>query len=172
MVNGFKTPLIPLNDEERLEKLYSYKILDTPEEKPFQFVVSVASSVFEVPYALISLVDRDRVWLKANIGLGCTKEISRAASLCSRAMLQDDVTVVEDAKDITELACNPLVAGFKIRFYAAAPLITTDGFYLGVVCILDKQPRKFSQEDSRILKALASIAMEELEKRIRTEDAA
>ncbi len=167
MVNEFNTMEIPLNDEERLEKLYSFEVLDTPTEEPYQFVVSIASSIFEVPLALISLVDRDRVWFKANVGLGSTKEISRASSLCSRAMLQEELTVVEDAKSVSELAGNPLVAGFGIRFYAAAPLITKDGYSLGVICILDKVPRKFSEEDRKILKAFASITMEELNKRIR-----
>ncbi|MCC9166363.1 GAF domain-containing protein [Pontibacter harenae] len=166
MLNTFTIPIVPQDDEERLEKLYSYNLLDSSDEVSFSHITPIAAQMFKVPIALVSLVDKDRVWFKGNEGMGDAKEIARGVSLCSLAILKDDVTVFENTKDEPCLYANPLVAGsFGLRFYAAAPLVTPDGYRIGAVCVADKQPRKFNDEDKRILEGLASLVMEEIETR-------
>ena len=166
MLNTFSIPIIPDNDAERLHKLFSYNILDTTEEMSFSNITTVAAQMFKVPIALVSLVDKERVWFKAKKGMGDAKEIARGVSLCSLAILKDEVTVFEDTKNDPCLYANPLVAGsFGLRFYAAAPLVTPDGYAIGAVCVAGKEPQEFSLADQDILKNFASMVMEEIETR-------
>ena len=129
------------NDEQRrLAALHSYKILDTPNEERFDRIVRMAARVFGSPIGLISLVDKDRQWFKATIGLDA-KETPRAISFCTYAIQQRDVFVVGDAAGDERFANNPLVTGEpKIRFYAGAPLITPGGQAIGTVCVIDHMP--------------------------------
>lgn len=168
MENTFGIPIIPDNDEERLAKLYSYDLLDKyAEEGNFKHVAAMAANIFKVPIALVSLVDRAHVIFKGNIGMEGTDVVDRGASLCSLAVLQNEVTVFEDAKNEPCLLSNPLVAGdFGLKFYAGAPLITPDGFNIGTVCIVDKKERTFSADDQLLLQGLASAVMQELEDRV------
>ncbi|WP_051359768.1 GAF domain-containing protein [Adhaeribacter aquaticus] len=165
MNNTFGIPIIPDNDATRVQKLHEYQILDTPVgEGPFQHVASLATHLFKVPIALVSLVDKQRVWFKANVGLEGVNEVDRGTSLCSLAVLSHEPTVFENAVEEPCLLANPLVAGeFGLRFYAAAPLTNPEGLNLGAVCIVDKIPRKFSIADQKILEHLAAVVMKELE---------
>lgn len=166
MDNTFGVPIIPDNEENRLEKLYEYNILDTKSEGPFNNVASIAAHMFKTPMAFVSFVDKDRVWFKANVGLPGVTDTPRGVSLCSLAVLNNDVTVFNNAPDEPCLLANPLVAGeFGLRFYAAAPLKTPDGYNIGAVCIVDKEPREFTDSDRRVLEHLASIVMDELKLR-------
>lgn len=163
MENTFGIPIIPENEEARLEKLKEYNILDTKSEGPFNNVASIAAHMFKTPMAFVSFVDKDRVWFKANVGLPGVTDTPRGVSLCSLAVLEDQVTVFNNAAEEPCLLANPLVAGeFGLRFYAAAPLKTPDGYNIGAVCIVDKEPREFSPADQRVLEHLASIVMDEL----------
>ena len=165
MENTFNKPIIPKNDEERLAKLYSYGI-DQVYEKAgtFKHIVSMAASIFKVPIALVSFVDEEQVIFAGNFGMEDTRKVSRGVSLCSLAILHEEVTVFENAREEACLLANPLVAGdFGLQFYAAAPLQTPDGFRLGAVCIADKTPRSFSVAEREFLKGLAAAVMDELE---------
>ncbi len=154
---------LPENEERRLEVLRGYEILDTPPEKAFERITSLATRIFVVPIALVSLIDRDRQWLKACIGTDL-RQTNRDMAFCAHAILQDRVMVVADATADARFADNPLVTGpHGIRFYAGAPLRTTEGFNLGTVCILDTQPRAFGQAASKTLEDLAAIVVDELE---------
>jgi PAS domain S-box-containing protein len=167
MENTFGKNIIPENDQLRIEALKRYKILDTPPENAFDNVARLATQIFNVPISLISLVDEEQVYFKANIGMGRAKSASRGVSLCSLAVLQTEVTVFENAPEEPCLLTNPNVAGsFGLKFYAGAPLITHDGFMIGTLCIIDQTPRVFSTADREIMQSLAKIVMDEIELRL------
>lgn len=167
MLNTFGKEIIPDNEQERLAALARYEVLDSPPEGAFDKIASLAQAVFSVPIALIALVDSKRVFFKANVGMEGTTQVHRGISLCSLAILQEEVTVFENASEDPCLLHNPLVAGsFGLRFYAGAPIITHDGYRVGTVCIVDHQPRQFSEGQRDILKQMASLVMNELELRL------
>ncbi|MDQ3392755.1 MAG: GAF domain-containing sensor histidine kinase [Bacteroidota bacterium] len=167
MKNTFNIPIVPENDEQRLNVLKRYEILDTPPEQSFNRIAELAIKMFKVPIALVSLVDKENVYFKANVGMGNIKTIDRGISLCSLAILRDTPTVFENSTEEPCLLANPLVTGsFGLRFYAGAPIVTSDGFNIGTVCIVDKIPREFSENDTSMLQDLAGIVMDELEVRL------
>ncbi len=164
--NTFDINIVPENDAERIEALKRYRITDTPSEESFDGIARLATQIFNVPISLLSLVDAESVFFKANIGMGTAKEANRGKSLCALAILNHEVTVFEDALKEPCLISNPNVMDdFGLRFYAGAPLITHDGFLIGTLCIIDKKTREFSQSDREILEGLASTAMEQIELR-------
>ncbi len=138
--------LQPQNEEKRLHALKRYGILDTPADGNFDRITKLASVIFGVPIAIISLVDTDRIWFKSAHGLSIS-QIDRHPGLCASAILSSDVYVIGDAcKDPRSLS-NPLVAGeFGLKFYAAMPLQTEDQYNLGTICIIDKVPRALMRE--------------------------
>lgn len=166
MDNSFGKPIIPDDEHERLKRLHSLHVLDTYEENgTFKHIAAIASRMFMVPIALINFVDKDYVFTKAQVGLSEAPKVSRGISLCSLAILRSDVTVFENAREEPCLLANPMVAGnFGLQFYAAAPLITKDGYRIGAVCIVDREPRKFPESDQKILESLAAIVMNDIEK--------
>lgn len=167
MENTFGVPIIPLNDLQRITALRRYDILDTAPEQSFTNIAQLASTFFNVPIALISLVDTTRVFFKANVGMGNTRYVERGKSLCSLAVLNDGPTVFEDALKEPCLLSNPLVAGeFGLRFYAGAPLISSDGYNIGTLCIVDKEPRRFDATQAKQLEQFAAIAMHDVEMRL------
>ena len=133
----------PPDEFERLGCLTSLKILDTAPDVQFDRVTSLASSIFSVPIALVSLLDKDRQWFKSNHGLGAVRETSRQISFCKHVIMPDapDVTVVLDALADARFSANPLVLGWPhIRFYAGAPLrVLRDGVTrkIGTLCLID-----------------------------------
>ena len=157
------------NDEEgRMRAVERYRILDTPEDGAFDRIAALAARVFTVPVAIVSVVDHDRIWFKAHHGTDVT-EIGRDPGLCASAILQDGPWIVEDAVTDPRTLANPLVAGeFGLQFYAGVPLRTPDGYNLGTFCILDREPREFTAEDTRTLEDLAAIVMNDLEMRLQS----
>jgi PAS domain S-box-containing protein len=167
MDNTFGKNIIPENEHERLTALKRYKILGSPPENAFDHVAKLAARIFEVPIALVSLVDSEEVFFKANVGMGNMKSAPRGKSLCSLAVLDPEVTVFEDARIEPCLLANPLVAGdFGLQFYAGAPITTTDGLLIGTLCVIDKKSRTFSRHDREILANMAAIVMDEIELRL------
>ena|ERR1700694_2088046 len=166
MDNSFGKPIIPPNDQERIEALLSYDILDSKPETYFNNFAEIIAQSFDVPIALISLVDKEQVYFKANVGMEGTDRVPRGVSLCSLAILEPRLTIFEDALSEPCLIANPLVAGeFGLRFYAGAPLVTPEGFNIGTVCIVDKISREFSPADGELLSSFAHSIMEAIIKR-------
>jgi PAS domain S-box-containing protein len=159
-------PPIPACEKERLEALRRYRIMDTPEQRELNDVVELAATICDAPIALISLIDADRQWFKAKVGI-TENEIPRNTAFCAHAILQQDLFTIPDALADERFADNPLVTGEpKIRFYAGAPLITADGYGLGTLCVIDRVPRKLSAQQEQALRVLSVqvIAQMELER--------
>ena len=156
-------PAFPPDEIERLYALHALKVLDTPPEERFDRLVRLAHTVFDVPIALISLVDTDRQWFKSCIGLSAT-ETGRDISFCSHAILSKDVFCVPNALKDARFADNPLVTGPPdIRFYAGAPLTINGTYRIGTLCIIDRKPREFPPEQQALLRDLADIVEQQLE---------
>lgn len=160
------------NEAERLATLRRFAILDTEPEKCFDHIVKLAARQFQVPIALVSLVDENRQWFKATCGLDAT-ETGRDIAFCAHAILGDDVFIVLDATKDERFAENPLVTGdLNIRFYAGAPLVSANGHKLGTLCLIDDKPRtEFSAEDQALLTDLATVVSDQIEMRYATQDA-
>lgn len=148
-------PPFPKNEEERLKDLLDIELLDTPSESEFDDIVKLASQICNMPISLITLVDSNRQWFKANVGLEAS-ETSRQVSFCGHAILQDQLFEVQDALDDNRFFDNPLVTEDpSIRFYAGFPLITHTGSRLGTLCVIDRVPRKLTNEQIFALKVLS-----------------
>ena len=162
----FDASIVPEDEPQRMAAVKRYDILDTPPDGAFDRITALAARRFNVPISIISIVDEDRIWFKSHHGLNVT-QIGREAGLCASAILSTDPYVLPDAAaDIRSLA-NPLVAGdFGLRFYAAVPLTTTDGYNLGTLCVIDKVSRPIDQAQIDDLKDLASIVIDQLELRL------
>ena len=141
-------------------------MLDTPHEKAFDDLVALAARICGTPVSLVSLVDRDRQWFKANLGLEI-RETPRAVAFCSHAIERpDQLMIVPDAARDPVFANNPLVTGeWGIRFYAGMPLRTPEGHAIGTLCVIDRQPRTLSAEQQEALGVLARQVMAQLELR-------
>lgn len=169
MDNTFGLDIIPHNEKERLASLYRYLAADTYyREGSFKHIAAMAARIFHSSIALISFVDKEQVFFRGNVGMAGTRQLSRGISLCSLAILQQEVTVFEDTKKVPCLLANPLVTGeLGLQFYAAAPLTTADGYNIGVVCIADRKARAFSAPEQQLLKGLATAVIDELEEKKR-----
>lgn len=153
---------IPDNDPERLRTLHGLLVLDTPAEERFDRIVQFAKDEFNVPIALISLVDEKRQWFKARDGLQAC-ETDRDVSFCGHAILNPKIMMVEDALRDPRFADNPLVTGEPfVRFYAGAPLIMPGGFAVGTFCVIDTRPRRLDSLELAILETLRDLAVLEL----------
>jgi len=156
---------LPDNEIDRLAALYSLDILDSPMDQDFDDIVALAANVCGVPMSLVTLIDSDRQWFKARIGTDLT-ETPRDLSFCAHAILGRDLLVVQDATKDARFADNPTVRGASgFRFYAGAPLVTTDGYALGTLCVYDHEPRKLDAEQLQTLRALARQVTSQLELR-------
>ena len=156
----------PTSDEAaRMSALRALEILDTEAEAQFDNLTRLAADLCALPIALVSLVDSERQWFKSRVGLD-PPETPREHAFCAHAIHGEDVMVVEDATRDVRFANNPLVTGEpNIRFYAGAPLITTDGHALGTLCVIGDAPRTISAQETRALETLAQQAMTLLEYR-------
>ena len=162
-----KQPPIPENESERLGALRALLLLDTPPEERFDRIVQFAAREFDVPIALISLVDENRQWFKSRVGLDAC-ETSREVSFCGHALSMDAPLVIEDALLDERFADNPLVAGPPhIRFYAGAQLRLASGLVVGTLCLIDQAPRRLDEMDLGILGSLRALVVEELTARPR-----
>lgn len=157
-----RKPDIPQDEKSRLETLESLNILDTFHEERFDRLTRMACKLFEVPIALVTLVDDRRQWFKSSIGLNVS-ETARDISFCGHAILSDEVLVVSDAEMDVRFADNPLVISDPhIRFYAGCPIKALNGSRLGTLAIIDIKVRTLSKQDLHVLKDLASMVEREL----------
>lgn len=159
-------PRIPDNENARLQALQLYKVLDTAPEDAFDSITQQAAQYFQVPIALISLVDANRQWFKSCVGLGVS-QTGREESFCGYTILSNKPFIIPDALADDRFRDNPLVVGAPfIRFYAGAPLITPEKFAIGTLCLIDTQPRTWNPGYERKLVSLASAVMVKLNLRL------
>src|SRR5579884_2933240 len=163
-------PPLPPNESERLEILRRYEILDTPPENTFDALTRLASNLCETPIALITFVNSERQWFKSKIGIN-PKETSREDSFCAHAILQRQPLVIHDTFSDPRFAESPWVASDPhIRFYAGAPLLTSQGHPLGTVCVMDYAPRELRPKQIEGLQTIAHETMMLLELRRQLSD--
>ena len=157
-----------IQDEARLRVLASFDVLDQPPPVAFEHVVQVASALCGSRIALISLVDRERLYFMASAGLD-VQQVPNERSLCSYATLfSSELLEVEDASRDPRFADSPLVTGPPgIRFYAGAPLVSAEGAVLGTLCVIDRAPRQLNETQRVALASLAEVTMQLLEARRR-----
>jgi sigma-B regulation protein RsbU (phosphoserine phosphatase) len=157
--------IIPANEDDRMRAVRRYDILDTPPDGAFDRIAELAAELLDVPIAIVSIVDTDRIWFKSHHGLDAS-QIDRDPGLCASAILHENPWIVTDAQHDPRTLANPLVAGeFGLRFYVGVPLTTHDGYNLGTLCVLDKAPRTVSDDEIGMLEKLTALVMDELELR-------
>lgn len=160
---------LPEDEGSRLDSLRELEILDTPPEAEFDDLALIAAQICDAPISMISLVDRDRQWFKAEVGTSPRiGQTSRDLAFCAHAILKRELTVVPDTMEDPRFSDNPLVTGEPgIRFYAAAPLRTSDGHALGTLCVIDRAPRNLTTDQQNALRALGHQVEAQLELRRR-----
>lgn len=150
---------------ERLAALHSYNILDTPREDDFDDIVELAAKVCGTPISVVNLIDADRQWFKAEIGLG-TRETPLETSICSHVILEEDFTLIEDTHIDPRTADNELcIPNDGLRFYAGALIKSANGLPIGTLCVLDNKPSTLDADQQQTLKVLARRVTRELELR-------
>ena len=155
MVIKMKSAKMHKNENERIEELQSLNLLDTLPESDYDNIAQLAAVICNTPIALISLVDEKRQWFKSKIGVDVS-ETPRDIAFCAHAILQDGLLIVENPLEDERFFDNPLVAdGLKIRFYAGAPLLSPNGFPLGILCVIDTKSGHLSAQQIDSLKLLS-----------------
>ncbi|BBY16022.1 hypothetical protein MLIT_16140 [Mycolicibacterium litorale] len=156
-------------EAQRLLAVARYAILDSPADDAFDRIARVAARTFSAPMATIAIVDRDRIWFKAAHGLGNLHEVDRRGGFSSETILDDRPYVVNDAARDPRTAQNLFVSGpLGVRFYAGAPIVTSDGHRIGAVNVLDTRPRRCDEHDLATLTDLAALVMDQLDLRLAT----
>jgi predicted PurR-regulated permease PerM/GAF domain-containing protein len=159
----------PPNEEERLAELEGLNLLDTASEADFDQVTARLTRLFNVPMALVTLVDKNRQWFKSHVGLPAdlaeARSTSRDISLCGHVIAKDEVLIVRDLARDPRFANNPFVKENGLRFYAGVPLRGPNGFPIGALCILDTKPREMTRQEQELLKMIAGDVMEQIKRR-------
>lgn len=156
---------LPPDEEQRLEALARYEVLDTLPEASFDELVRLAAEICDTPIALMSLVDANRQWFKSAVGLDI-KETPRSVAFCAHAILEREMFTVADAARDDRFARNPLVVGSPhLRFYAGAPIQPATGSAIGTVCVLDRVPRVLSDFQRNALRVIGEQVTAQLELR-------
>jgi len=153
---------LAIDEEQRLRALQDMQILDTPPEERFDRYTRIAAELFDVPVALVSLIDRDRQWFKSNHGLEVA-ETPRDSAFCAHTILDREVLQVADTLQDARFADNPFVTGDpRVRFYAGAPLAAADGSLVGTLCLIDRRARQLDDQQLGLLRDLADLVEAEL----------
>ncbi len=156
----------PENEESRIQKLLSYRILDTAPETAYDDLTALAAYICGTAASLVSLIDVSKQWIKSKVGLEIT-ETPRNIAFCAHAILKQGVMIVPDTHRDDRFVDNPLVTGAPyIRFYAGAPLITSDGYALGTLCVVDYEPKQLDEAQIRALEVLSRQVVSHLELRL------
>jgi len=163
--NASKMPFapVPANELTRLKALRDLMLLDTPDEPLFDLLAQKAALICQAPIALVSLIDSDRQWFKANVGLSGVQQTDRNVAFCAHAIMSNDLFVVPDATQDQHFSSNPLVTGQpNIRFYAGCPLSLPDGSRVGTLCVIDQVARELDPEQEQTLQFLSSLVTQAL----------
>ena len=154
-------------ESERIKAVARYDILDTPPDGAFDRIAAIAARLFKVPMATVCIVDTDRIWFKASLGLPGVRQVGRDPGLAASVILEGEPYVVTNARSDSRTAGHPLVTGeLSLQFYAAAPIITDDGYSLGTVSVMDTEPHEATTEQLAMLQDLAAVVMDQLELRL------
>ncbi|MDP9016966.1 MAG: PAS domain S-box protein, partial [Candidatus Eremiobacteraeota bacterium] len=157
----------PINEAARLAALRRYDILNSGSDAAYDALTQLAASIAGTPIALVSLIDDDRLWFKANFGGPAVEEIPRDDAICSHAILHTEIFEIHDAREDPRFYDNPLVIGEPhIRFYAGVPLITSDGFAIGSLCVMDHEVGWLSGEQHTQLRLIADAVVDLIENRL------
>ncbi|MBC8033958.1 MAG: GAF domain-containing sensor histidine kinase [Chitinophagaceae bacterium] len=157
--------IVPDDEHDRLKELYEYDILDSEPEDDFDEIVKMASGICNAPISLVTLVDSDRQWFKAKVGLEAT-ETDRKSSFCAHAMLDCDLFVIPDTTRDARFYDNPLVTGDPvIRFYVGVPLVLPKGGRIGALCVIDTIPRQLTEQQQEVLRVLGKQVVKLMELR-------
>ena len=160
---------LPENEARRLATLRGMEILDTPREERFDRYTRIAARAFDMPIALISLIDESRQWFKSAVGIN-GNETPRDISFCGHTILGDGVFEVRNARLDPRFRDNLLVVRSpRIRFYAGAPLKAPDGHRIGTLCIIDRIPRELSDDEKTMLQNLADMVAGEIIRKVDAE---
>ena len=156
----------PQNEIQRIQALNDTNLLDTPPEQLFDSLTESLAQLFSMPVSLVCLVDSERVWLKSSCGIDGVSEIQRDIGFCPHTITQTDIFEIKDASVDKRFHDSPVVANAPyLRYYAGAPLITSDGYALGTLCVMDYQPRELSESQKIQLKNMASTVTALIEAR-------
>jgi signal transduction histidine kinase len=157
---------LPANEKLRLQAVRSYQIFDTAEDEDYDALTSLASMICEMPVALITFIDDHRQWFKSHHGTEINENL-REYSFCTHAIASEkEIMVVSDAARDVRFADNPMVTGTtKVAFYAGVPLVNSDGYAVGTLCVLDQKPRELSVEQKKALVVLAKQVDDKIELR-------
>ena len=151
---------------DRIAAVRPYDVLDTPPDRAFDAITAIAVRLLDVPVAVVSIADKDRIWFTSRQGLDLHR-VGRDAGLCASAIFQDEPWVVTDAETDPRVVANALVAGeLGFRFYAGVPLTIGDGHNLGTLCVMDDEPRQITDAELATLVDLAAVVVDELELRV------
>jgi GAF domain-containing protein len=154
-------------ERARLAAVRRYRLIDQPVEDAYDRIAFLAGTIFDTPIATVSLVEQDRVWLAACQGLVGVRQVGREPGLCASVINQDGTYVINNAAVDPRTLEHPLVRGeLGLRFYAAAPIRTRDGYRLGTVNVIDNRPREAAPRQLRALEHLAQMVADELELRL------
>jgi diguanylate cyclase (GGDEF)-like protein len=152
----------PANEEQRVAALHLLNLLDTPPEERFDRLTRLAKRLFDVPTALVTLIDTNRQWFKSRAGFEAT-DTPRNTSFCGHAILSDDLLLIDDARNDRRFNDNPFVTGAPyIRFYAGCPLVVNGTNRLGTFCLFDSKPRELDPVEQGLLRDLGQMAQQEL----------
>lgn len=153
----------PSNENERLANLRSYQILDTPPSPRFDQLVELAAEICQMPMSLVTLIDAERQWFKARVGID-VDETPRELAFCAHAILDPEPLIIPDATQDARFEDNAFVLNDpQVRFYAGIPLQSPQGYALGTLCVVDMKPRELTPFQLSVLKRLAAQAMDMLE---------
>jgi hypothetical protein len=152
---------LPPDEDRRVESLHSLGLLDTAPEERFDRLTRQACEMFDVPVALVTLVDSERQWFKSKQGIA-GDETDRDQSVCAHAILEPSMLHVPDMLEDDRFADNPAVSGPGMRFYAGVPLVLSDGSRVGTFCVADQRPRALDDPQKEQLRELARQAESEL----------
>jgi len=154
-------------EQARLDAVRRYQLVDEPVEETYERIAFVSAALFDTPIATVSMVEQHRIWLVATFGLPDVREVGPEPGLCGSAIAQDGVYVVNNAATDPRTREHPLVRGdLGLRFYAAAPIRTHDGYRLGTVNVIDSRPREATPRQLTALEHLAATVSDELELRL------
>jgi GAF domain-containing protein len=162
-----KAPAFPDNEAERQKEVDKYQLLDTLPEESYDTITALMAYICEVPISLVSIIDRDRNFLKSHHGIPFNED-PRDRSFCGHAIVADvDIMIVPDTTADERFRDNPLVSEMGVRFYAGAPLINPNGYKLGTLCVFDMKPKDLNQHQVQALMNMSKQVMLIMEERFK-----